>query len=82
MVVKATLDFGNVILLAAGLSFLGLGAVPPTPEWGAMVSDARSAFGQWWVGTFPAIAIVSVVLSGNFVGDGLRDVLDPRAADA
>ena len=78
LVVKSTLDFGNVILLAAGLSFLGLGSVPPAPEWGAMVSDARSAFDQWWMGTFPALAIVSMVLSGNFLGDGLRDWLDPR----
>jgi peptide/nickel transport system permease protein len=78
LLVKATLDFGNVILLAAGLSFLGLGAVPPSPEWGAMVSEARTAFTQWWIGTFPGIAIVTVVLSANFLGDGLRDYVDPR----
>jgi peptide/nickel transport system permease protein len=76
--VKATLDIGNVILLAAGLSFLGLGAPPPNPEWGAMVSEARANFNEWWLGTFPALAIVSIVLSANFIGDGLRDYLDPR----
>jgi peptide/nickel transport system permease protein len=78
LMVKATLDFGNVILLAAGLSFLGLGAVPPAPEWGAMVSEARTTFTQWWIGTFPGLAIVMVVLSANFLGDGLRDYFDPR----
>lgn len=82
LVVKASLDFGNVILLAAGLSFLGLGVVPPTAEWGAMVSQARSAFGQWWVGAFPALAIASVVLSANFLGDGIRDFVDPRTRAA
>lgn len=82
LLVKATLDFGNVILLAAGLSFLGLGAVPPAPEWGAMVSEAQQVFGYWWVGTFPALAIVSVVLSANFLGDGLRDLFDPRTRKA
>jgi len=78
LLVKSTLDFGNVILLAAGLSFLGLGAVPPAPEWGAMVSEARTTFTQWWIGAFPGLAIVTVVLSANFLGDGLRDNLDPR----
>jgi peptide/nickel transport system permease protein len=78
LLVKATLDFGHVILLAAGLSFLGLGAVPPTPEWGAMVSEAKDALAQWWLATFPALAILTVVLSGNFLGDGIRDLLDPR----
>lgn len=82
LLVKATLDFGHVILLAAGLSFLGLGAVPPTPEWGAMVSEAKDALAQWWLATFPAMAIVSVVLSGNFLGDGIRDLLDPRMRKA
>ena len=82
LLVKATLDFGNVILLAAGLSFLGLGSVPPAAEWGSMVSQAQSEFGYWWVGTFPALAIVSVVLSANFLGDGLRDLFDPRTRKA
>ena len=70
--------FGNTILSIAGLSFLGLGAVPPSPEWGSMVSDAQSAFGQWWIGTFPGLAIISAVLSASFLGDGIRDVMDPR----
>src|SRR5262249_1094210 len=78
LLVKATLDFGNVILLAAGLAFLGLGAAPPAPEWGAMVSQARHALGLWWMRTFPALAIVTIVLSANFLGDGIRDILDPR----
>lgn len=78
MVVKGTLDLGNAILLAAGLSFLGLGATPPDPEWGAMVSEARTTFGAWWLGLFPALAIVTVVISANFVGDGVRDHLDPN----
>ncbi len=78
LLVKASLDFGHVILLAAGLSFLGLGAPPPTPEWGAMVSEAKDALAQWWLATFPALAIVTVVLSGNFLGDGIRDLFDPR----
>lgn len=78
VLVKSTLDFGNVILLAAGLSFLGLGSVPPAPEWGSMVSEAKTVFGYWWVGSFPALAIVTVVLSANFLGDGLRDLFDPR----
>lgn len=76
--VLGSIAFGNVILTIAGLSFLGLGAVPPTAEWGNMVADAQSAFGQWWIGSFPALAIVTVVLSANFLGDGLRDFLDPR----
>jgi peptide/nickel transport system permease protein len=78
LLVKATLDFGNVILLLAGLSFLGLGAAPPAPEWGAMASQATTTFAEWWVGLFPVIAIVTVVLSGNFLGDGFRDLIDPR----
>lgn len=78
LVVKATLDVGGAIVLMAGLSFIGLGAVPPDPEWGAMINAARSKFQYWWLGAFPAIAITSVVLSLNFIGDGLRDALDPR----
>ena len=76
--VLATLDLGNAILLLAGLSFLGLGAQPPTPEWGAMVSDGAQYFQRWWMGTFPGLAIFTAVMAFNFLGDSLRDVLDPR----
>ncbi|MGQ0571406.1 MAG: ABC transporter permease [Armatimonadota bacterium] len=76
--VKASLDVGNVIIIAAALSFVGLGAVPPTPEWGAMVAAGRQKFFEWWVGTFPGLAIFTVVMGFNFLGDGLRDALDAR----
>ncbi len=79
LIVLLTLDLGNAILVFAGLSFLGLGVVPPTPEWGAMVADGRQLVQQWWVATFPGIAILTVVMGFNFVGDGLRDWLDPHA---
>jgi peptide/nickel transport system permease protein len=79
MVVLVTLDLGNAILVFAGLSFLGLGVVPPTPEWGSMVSEGRELVSQWWVATFPGVAILTVVIGFNFVGDGLRDWLDPHA---
>lgn len=75
--VKATTDLGVVILVAAGLSFIGVGAVPPTPEWGALVSDGRSGLDHWWIAAFPGFAILTVVLAFNFVGDGLRDRVDP-----
>jgi peptide/nickel transport system permease protein len=78
IVIKATLDVGAVVILMAGLSFIGLGAVPPNPEWGAMLNASISKFQYWWLGGFPALAIISVVISLNFVGDGLRDALDPR----
>lgn len=78
IVVKATLDIGNAIILTAALSFIGLGAVPPDPEWGAMIAAGRAKFEYWWVATFPGLAILSVVLGFNFLGDGLQDVLDPR----
>ncbi len=78
MSVKVSLDMGNAILLAASLSFVGLGAVPPTPEWGAMISAARHKFFEWWLATFPGLAIFSAVIGFNFLGDGLRDLLDPR----
>jgi peptide/nickel transport system permease protein len=78
LVVKSTLDVGAAIVLTAGLSFIGLGAVPPAPEWGAMISLARAKFQFWWPGAFPAMAMISVVLALNFIGDGLRDALDPR----
>lgn len=79
LVVLVTLDLGNAILVFAGLSFLGLGVVPPTPEWGSMVSEGRELVSQWWVATFPGLAILTVVIGFNFVGDGLRDWLDPHA---
>jgi len=76
--VKASLDVGNVIIIAAALSFVGLGAVPPTPEWGAMVAAGRQKFFEWWVGTFPGLAMFTVVMGFNFLGDGLRDLMDAR----
>lgn len=79
VIVQSTLRMGTIILTAAGLGFLGLGAQPPTPEWGAIVSDGRSYFiDQWWITTFPGIAIAVVVLGFNLLGDGIRDILDPR----
>lgn len=80
VMVLATLDLGNAVLLLAGLSFLGLGAQPPTPEWGSMVSTGTQYFERWWLGTFPGFAILSVVLGFNFLGDSLRDALDPRSS--
>jgi peptide/nickel transport system permease protein len=76
--VKASLDIGAAILIAAGLSFIGLGAPPPTPEWGTMVSMGRQKFAQWWIAAFPGLAMLTVVMGFNFLGDGLRDLLDPR----
>jgi peptide/nickel transport system permease protein len=76
--VLMTMDFGNAIIITAALSFLGLGAVPPTPEWGAMVAEGRELIQQWWISTFPGLAIFSVAIACNFLGDGLRDVADPR----
>lgn len=79
VIVQLTLRMGTIILTAAGLGFLGLGAQPPTPEWGAIVSDGRSYFiDQWWITTFPGLAIAVVVLGFNLLGDGIRDILDPR----
>jgi len=80
--VISTLELGNAILLLSGLSYLGLGAVPPTPEWGAMVSEGSRVFYNYWVALFPGLAILSVVLAFNFVGDSLRDALDPRTSRA
>lgn len=80
--VLAMLDVGTAILLLAGLSFLGLGAVPPTPDWGAMVSAGVEQFSSWWLAAFPGLAIFSVVMAFNFIGDSLRDSLDPRTQDA
>ena len=79
LIVLVTLDLGNAILVFAGLSFLGLGTIPPTAEWGAMVGEGRQLVQQWWVATFPGLAILTVVMGFNFVGDGLRDWLDPHA---
>jgi len=79
VVVRATLDMAGVILTAAGLGFLGLGAQPPTPEWGAMISVGReNILDQWWVPAVPGMAIFIVSLGFNLLGDGLRDVLDPK----
>jgi peptide/nickel transport system permease protein len=78
-IVRATLDMGNVIRIAAGMSFLGLGAQPPTPEWGLMISTGRSfLINQWWVPTFPGFAILLAVFGFNLLGDGIRDVSDPH----
>jgi len=82
VIVRASLDMGLAILTAAALGFLGLGAQEPIPEWGAMVSDARKTFPTaWWSATFPGLAIFVTVFAFNVLGDGLRDVLDPRTTD-
>jgi peptide/nickel transport system permease protein len=79
LIVRTTFDMAGIIITAAGLGFLGLGAQPPIPEWGAMISTGREQiFDQWWVATFPGIAICVVALGFNLLGDGLRDVLDAR----
>ena len=78
IIVLATVDLGSAVVTAAGLSFLGLGAVPPTPEWGAMVSAGRELPQAWWIAGFPGAAIFSTVLAFNFLGDAVRDYLDPR----
>ena len=79
LIVRTTFDMAGIILTAAGLGFLGLGAQPPMPEWGAMISAGREQiFDQWWVATFPGVAICIVALGFNLLGDGLRDVMDAR----
>ncbi|MGQ9477836.1 MAG: nickel transporter permease [Candidatus Bipolaricaulia bacterium] len=79
VIVQATLEMGGIIRTAASLGFLGLGAQPPTPEWGVMVTAGRNYLpGQWWVSTFPGLAIFVTVLGFNLLGDGIRDILDPR----
>jgi len=81
IIVRVTLDMAGIILTAAGLGFLGLGAQPPMPEWGAMVATGRNyLIDQWWVAAMPGLAIFVVSLGFNLLGDGLRDVLDPKAA--
>ena len=80
VLVKISMDIGFAILSAAGLSFIGVGAQPPTPEWGAMVSLGRLYMPDWWwVATFPGLAIFLAVFAFNMLGDGMRDALDPRA---
>ncbi len=79
ILVQATVDIGTVILAAGALAFLGLGATPPTPDWGLMVSEGRTyILDQWWIATFPGLAIFVTVLAVNLFGDLLRDLLDPR----
>jgi peptide/nickel transport system permease protein len=79
LLVQASFDMGGAITAVAGLSFIGFGAQPPTPEWGVMISEARNYMATaWWLGTFPALAIMLVVGGFNLLGDGLRDLLDPR----
>lgn len=78
IIVLATVDFGNAILLFAGLSFLGLGSPPPAPEWGSMVSDGAGNFYYWWIATFPGLGILTMSMGANFIGDGMRDFLDPK----
>lgn len=79
VIVQASLDFGGILLTAAALSFLGLGAQDPTPDWGLMVNEGQGYFAtQWWVVTFPGLAILFTALAFNLMGDGLRDLLDPR----
>lgn len=83
VIVRLTLDMAGIILTAAGLGFLGLGAQPPLPEWGAMISTGRDfLYDQWWVPTAPGAAIFLVSLGFCLLGDGLRDVLDPRSGEA
>jgi ABC-type dipeptide/oligopeptide/nickel transport system permease subunit len=79
VLVLGTLDLGTAILTLSGLSFLGLGNVPPTPEWGSIVADGMQQFSSWWIATSAGLAIFSVVVAVNFVGDALRDSLDPQS---
>jgi peptide/nickel transport system permease protein len=82
VIVVATLGVGNAIVLEAALSFLGLGVQAGVPSWGAMVAQGQNHLTDaWWIGTFPGLAIVLVVLAFNMVGDGLRDALDPRLGE-
>ena len=80
ILVKASMDIGFAVLTTAALGFIGLGTQPPTPDWGVMIADGRKYLREaWWFSTFPGIAILLTVLAFNLLGDGLRDVLDPRA---
>ena len=79
ILVNTTMDVGQVILLASGLSFIGLGAQPPTPEWGQMIAEGASNFYSWWIALGPGLAIFLVSLASNFLGDGVRDLLDTRS---
>ena len=80
VIVRLTMNMAAIILTAAGLGFLGLGAQPPTPEWGAMLSAGRQYMLEcWWLVALPGVAIMIVSLAFNLLGDGLRDVLDPRS---
>lgn len=80
ILVQSTVDIGTVILAAGALAFVGLGAQPPSPDWGLMVAEGRAAiFSAWWISTFPGLAIFLAVLGFNLMGDALRDVLDPRS---
>ena len=82
LIVRVTLDMAGIILAAAGLGFLGLGARPPSPEWGAMIAEGRRfILDHWWVATMPGLAIFTVSLAFNLLGDGLRDILDPKSGD-
>ena len=76
--VSATMDFGQVVLLAASLSFIGLGTKPPTPEWGSMIAQGAAQFYSWWIAFGPGLAILSIGLACNFIGNSLRDLLDPK----
>lgn len=79
LIILSTLRVGNAILVGSGLSFLGMGAQPPTAEWGLMAATGRQVIDQaWWISTFPGLAILSVVLAFNLIGDGLRSALDPK----
>ncbi len=79
LLVLSTLEFGHAISVGAGLSFLGLGAQPPTPEWGLMTAAGRDVLGRaWWISTFPGLAIFTVVMATNLLGDSLQEMLDPR----
>lgn len=78
VLVNSTMDFGQVVLLVAQLSFIGLGAHPPSPEWGAMITEGATNFYNWWIAAAPGLAILLVVLAFNFVGDALRDSFDVK----